>query len=175
MQPTVKIDVSEATGVWETDGLPMVYVPRHFMLNIHNAVEDALGLSAYKSVLYDAGARAAYHWCKTQAENQNLDGVRVFEHYLERLTARGWGQFQIVDIDPGASATITVKNSIYVLGGRPGPGHPVCYMFEGFFAGGFKYASQHPGSAPGEMDCKEVECEAMGFDRCKFELKTIPQ
>lgn len=28
--PEVPIEVDPVTGVWRTDGLPMVYLPRHF-------------------------------------------------------------------------------------------------------------------------------------------------
>ena len=43
MNPQVPIDVDEKTGVWTTDALPMLYVPRHFLVNNHEAVEQALG------------------------------------------------------------------------------------------------------------------------------------
>lgn len=172
MQPTVEIEVDEVTGVWKTDGLPMLYVPRHFMIDIHNAIEHALGLAAYRKVLDQAGARAAYYWCKKQAEIRGIDGLQVFEHYLERLTARGWGQFRIEEIDPeSASATITLKNSIYVLESREKVEHPVCYMFEGFFIGGVQYLIEHQGLNKESIECREVQCEAMGFDHCRFELK----
>lgn len=172
MEPKVKIDVDEKTGVWETDGLPMIYVPRHFMINVHDAVERALGLAAYKQVLDQAGANAAYFWCKKQVEGGHSDGVQVFEHYLERLTARGWGQFKIEEIAPqSGAATITLKNSVYVLGSAPNAQHPVCYMFEGFFVGGMKYLAEQRGLGFATIECREVQCEAMGFEHCTFELK----
>ena len=37
------IDVDADTGVWSTNGLPMLYVPRHFFINNHLAIEAALG------------------------------------------------------------------------------------------------------------------------------------
>ena len=43
MKPQVPIEVDESTGVWTTDGLPMLYVPRHFFVNNHTAIEEALG------------------------------------------------------------------------------------------------------------------------------------
>ena len=42
MKPSLPIDVDEHTGVWRTDGLPMLYVPRHFFTNNHVAIEAAL-------------------------------------------------------------------------------------------------------------------------------------
>ena len=39
MQPQVPIDVEDDTGIWSTDGIPMLYVPRHFFNNNHVAIE----------------------------------------------------------------------------------------------------------------------------------------
>ncbi|MHC1551387.1 DUF5943 domain-containing protein [Phyllobacterium sp. K27] len=172
MQPNVKIDVNEATGVWETDGLPMLYIPRHFMINVHDAVEQALGLAAYRDVLKEAGAKAAFYWCKKQADSGKIAGLQVFEHYLERLTVRGWGQFKLDEINPeSGTATITLENSVYVLEGAANAQRPVCYMFEGFFIGGAKYLAEHDGLNWSAIECREVQCQAMGFDHCRFELK----
>lgn len=171
MLPSVDINVDEATGVWETDGLPMLYVPRHFMVNVHKEVESALGLSRYRDVLYKAGAKSAYYWCRKQAETYDMSGFPVFEHYLERLTARGWGQFKLERVaEDLGSAVITLKNSIYALESHAGADHPTCYMFEGFFAGGFRYVFEEQGRKSVELECREVECEAMGFDHCRFEI-----
>ncbi|WFU44652.1 DUF5943 domain-containing protein [Bradyrhizobium sp. CB82] len=171
MRPTIDIDVNEETGVWETDGLPMLYVPRHFMANVHNAVESELGLAAYKRVLDAAGSKSAYYWCKRQDEIGQFDGAQVFERYFQRLTARGWGQFRIETLDARAgSAIVTLKNSIYVLQNDGKADHPVCYMFEGFLSGSFRYVAERQGHSVGAIECREVQCEAMGFDNCRFEL-----
>ncbi len=41
--PQVPIDVDPETGVWSSDDLPMLFVPRHFLINNHRAMEEALG------------------------------------------------------------------------------------------------------------------------------------
>ncbi len=172
MQPSVNIDVNEATGVWETDGLPMLYIARHFMVNVHNEVEAALGRPAYRAVLYKSGAQSAYYWCIQQAKTFEISGFSVFEHYLERLTARGWGQFRLEHFDTDRSSVeITLKNSIYALESKTRTSHPVCYMFEGFFAGGMRYVLEQQGRQLLEIKSKEVQCQAMGFDCCKFEIE----
>ncbi|MEW5716880.1 DUF5943 domain-containing protein, partial [Pseudomonas sp. SB113] len=129
MRPSVDINVDEATGIWETDGLPMLYIPRHFMVNVHKEVESALGLSKYRAVLLQAGAKSAYYWCQKQAQKYEMSEVRVFEHYLERLTARGWGQFRLERLDDNLSgAEVSLTNSIYALESGAGASHPTCYM-----------------------------------------------
>ena len=91
MQPQLPINVDPDTGVWTTDALPMLYVPRHFFTNNHVAVEEALGVEAYAEILYKAGYKSAYHWCDKEAKLHGLTGMAVFEHYLKRLSQRGWG------------------------------------------------------------------------------------
>ena len=105
MKPQVPIEVDESTGVWTTDGLPMLYVPRHFFVNNHTAIEDALGRQKYATLLYDAGYKSAYFWCASEAKTHGLSGMPVFEHYLKRLSQRGWGQFrfQTADAKTGAA------------------------------------------------------------------------
>lgn len=100
MQPQLPIEVDPETGVWTTDALPMLYVPRHFFTNNHAAVEEALGRDAYAEILYQAGYKSAYHWCDKEAKLHGMSGMAVFEHYLKRLSQRGWGLFSIVEAAP---------------------------------------------------------------------------
>jgi len=172
MQPQVEIDVDEQTGIWHIDGLPMLYIPRHFMVNVHDGVEAALGRENYRRVLYDAGHKSAHHWCESQAALYPIKGVEIVKHYLQRLSARGWGQFSLerLDLDP-PRMEICLKNSIYVLAREGGASHPVCYMFEGFFTGAMHYLAEAHGFEAGGLICREVECQAMGFEYCRFEIE----
>ncbi len=81
----------------------MLYVPRHFFTNNHVAVEEALGQDAYAEILYKAGYKSAYHWCDKEAALHGLSGMAVFEHYLNRLSQRGWGLFKIIEADPASA------------------------------------------------------------------------
>ncbi|HEV7263340.1 MAG TPA: DUF5943 domain-containing protein [Falsiroseomonas sp.] len=45
-QQQVSIDVDPDTGIWRTDGLPMIYLPRHFLVNMQKGFEAALGPTA---------------------------------------------------------------------------------------------------------------------------------
>ena len=76
MQPQLPIDVDPDTGVWTTDALPMLYVPRHFFTNNHTAVEEALGLEAYAEILYKAGYKSAYFWCDKEAKQHGIAAWR---------------------------------------------------------------------------------------------------
>ncbi|BCM83924.1 DUF5943 domain-containing protein [Methylobacterium indicum] len=175
MRPAVEIEVDGETGVWTTDGLPMLYIPRHFMLGIHDTVEQALGRERYKDLLSQSGAASAYFWCKQQAEARQLDGVDVFRHYLSRLSDRGWGQFHLENASfEHGTATIRLENSVYVLGRKTEAEQPVCYMFEGFIVGGLTYLAESKGLGFTSVTCREVQCQAQGHGFCRFEAGMTP-
>jgi predicted hydrocarbon binding protein len=180
MQPQLPIEVDPDTGVWTTDALPMIYVPRHFFTNNHVAVEQALGRDAYAEILYPAGYKSAYFWCEKESKQHGIHGMAVFEHYLSRLSLRGWGQFTIVASDPSkASARIELKNSSFVLA-QPGVEGKLCYMFAGWFAGAMDWViDQLPASRETEKAerlravSRETQCASEGFDRCIFEVSAL--
>lgn len=89
--PEMEIKVDSETGVWVTDALPMLYVPRHFFINNHTAIAESLGDDMYAEILYKAGYQSAHYWCEKEAEKHGLSGDAVFEHYMKRLSQRGWG------------------------------------------------------------------------------------
>lgn len=151
MKPQVPIEVDESTGVWTTDGLPMLYVPRHFFVNNHTAIEDALGQQKYATLLYDAGYKSAYFWCASEAKTHGLSGLPVFEHYLKRLSQRGWGQFrfQTADAKTGA-AEIRLENSLFVLAhAASGAGNPATSPHADSSSGGAATAAHASGGAGG--------------------------
>ncbi len=133
--PQLPIEVDSDTGVWTTDALPMLYVPRHFFINNHRAIEDELGAERYAEILYKAGYKSAWHWCEKEAELHGLTGVAVFEHYMKRLSQRGWGLFSIeaIDVEAG-TCRVRLDHSAFVYEyGKVG--RKIEYMFTGWFAG----------------------------------------
>lgn len=170
MQPAVPIEVDEETGVWSTDGLPMLYVPRHFFVGNHAAVESALGRPAYAAQLHDAGYRSAHFWCEAAAQHHGLKGLPVFARYLERLSHRGWGRFSFETRDADAgTADIKLEHSLFVLA-QPGERGKLCYMFEGWFAGAMDWVRTDLG-IPAASRCVETQCAADGFACCLFTVR----
>ncbi len=169
--PEVPIAVDPETGVWSTDGLPMLYVPRHFFVGNHLACEAALGRAAYAARLYDAGFRAAHTWCARTAEARGLRGMDVFALYMQRLSQRGWGQFDAsgIDLETGCG-TLVVHNSCFVLhepdaadtGAR-------CYMFAGWAPGALAWVGED-GARPLRVQATETTCAAEGHAACTFTL-----
>src|SRR3954452_18185409 len=138
--PEVPIDVDPETGIWRTDGLPMLYLPRHFLVNNHRAVEQALGRDAYAAILREATEKSAIHWCRSEAKTHGLDAEATFRHYFKRLSQRGWGQFSIDRLDAAtASGAISLANSVFALEAKDPGALPCCYMFEGFITGALQF------------------------------------
>lgn len=177
MQPLVPIDVDSETGIWTTDGLPMLYVPRHFFVNNHSAIEGALGKEAYAAALYDAGYRSAYFWCESEAKTHELIGMAVYEHYLKRLSQRGWGLFSFIEADEKTGeALIRLDHSCFVLAHKAkGIEHKEgmsCYMFAGWFAGAMDWVGQNNGSTYRTV-CEETQCASNGNEYCVFTVKPL--
>ncbi|WP_192035198.1 DUF5943 domain-containing protein [Halomonas sp. YLGW01] len=147
LAPELPIEVDAETGVWTSDALPMLYVPRHFFINNHVAVEEALGAEQYAEILYHAGYKSAWHWCEQEAALHGITGEAVFTHYMTRLSQRGWGRFIIEAIDLGAgTCRVRLEHSafVYQLGKV---GRRVEYMFTGWFAGAMNQILDARGSA----------------------------
>ncbi|UPY34932.1 DUF5943 domain-containing protein [Sediminicoccus sp. KRV36] len=167
-QPQVPIDVDPETGIWTTNGLPMMYLPRHFMVNMQQAIEGAMGVAAYRAILYQSCHLSALQWCRAEAKTHGLSPEETFRHYLKRMSQRGHGQVEIASLDIAAGrAEIIVRNSAYALGYGAGAARRVCYVFEGSFAGGMAYVLEATGGA-GDPTCHEAACFAEGAPECRF-------
>jgi predicted hydrocarbon binding protein len=154
--PEVPIDVDPETGIWRTDGLPMVYLPRHFLVNNHVAIEEALGRDAYRAILHTATEKSAIHWCRAEAKTHNLSAEATFRHYFKRLSQRGWGQFSVDQLDTQARrGEISLRNSVFALEAKGDA--PLCYMFEGFMTGAFRFLLEAEGQEAA-VSCTETHC-----------------
>jgi predicted hydrocarbon binding protein len=169
--PAVAIDVDEDSGIWRTDGLPMVYLPRHFLVNNHVAVEEALGRETYRTILHAATRKSAVHWCETTATKYGMEREAAFRFYFERLSQRGWGQFSVDTLDRAANkASLTLRNSIFALEQKGRDNTSVCYMFEGFVSGAFHFLLG-PVGAGRRIECREVDCCVDGrHEHCRFNV-----
>lgn len=168
-KPQVPIEVDPETGIWTTDGLAMLYVPRHFFVNNHLAVEAALGCETYAGSLYGAGYKSAYAWCEAEARTHDLAGMTVFHHYMKRLSQRGWGLFDGTAIDPAnGSGRVRLEHSCFVEHQGCEAGRKLCYMCAGWFPGALDWVGRDLGWA---LTAEEVSCAGEGHDDCAFEVK----
>lgn len=169
--PEMPIQVDDKTGVWTTDALPMLYVPRHFFVNNHMAIEAELGAEKYAEILYDAGYKSAFYWCEKEAEAHGLTGEAVFEHYMRRLSQRGWGFFTTEQLNIAeGTARVRLEHSAFVY--QYGQvNRKVDYMFTGWFAGAIDQIAYSLGYTV-KTKARQIQCEAEeGCDHGLFEVQ----
>lgn len=172
MEPTVPISVDPDSGIWRVDGQPMVLIPRRYWVFVQMEIERQYGMEAGERLMLNATTRAARIWCEKEAETHNLLGVEVFRHYMQRISARGTGQFSIAEIDPSAgTAEIRVDHSIYVAEYGRDAGRNVCHAYGGAFVGGMEYVAASAGLGDIQLAADEVQCAANGADHCRFIVK----
>ena len=173
--PQIPIDVDPETGIWTTDGQPMIYLPRHFFINHHDLIAQALGAQTHARILYEAGYKSAWQWCEREAATHALRGVDVFRHYMRRLSQRGWGQFTIERVDAATGeADVRLDHSIYVCHHGRNAGRRLCYAFAGWFPGALEWVGENEGLG-WRLTASEVACAADGqHDRCRFEVRRLP-
>lgn len=171
-KPQVDINVDDQTGRWSVDATNMILVPQHFYMNNHFAIEAAVGAAELERILRPAGHRSAYYWCEKEAEFHGMSGVDVFRHYMRRITQRGWGQFDVLDVSPETgTATVRLRNSAMVDDERRNSGRKVCYMFASWLEGSLEYVAASAGREV-RLRAQEVYCEAEGaHDHCLFEVE----
>jgi predicted hydrocarbon binding protein len=174
-KPQVEIEVDDATGRWSVDGLPMILVPQHFFLNNHYAVEAVLGPEKLEQVLRPAGYRSAYLWCEQANRPRGMSGVEVFRHYMQRISQRGWGRFEILELAPETGgARVRLRHSAMVDEAHRVSGRRVCYMFSAWLEGALEYVAASAGRRQ-DLMAREVYCAAEGVhDHCLFEASPQP-
>lgn len=171
-KPALDIQVDDSTGEWRVDGMPMILVPRHFLVNNHVAVEEAIGVEAYAKHLHAAGYKSAWQWCEKEAARHGLSGIDVFRHYMKRLSQRGWAQFDVESVDAESGhARVRVRNSVFVSEYGKDAGRKVCYMFLGWLVGSLEYVGHAAGKSY-KLEAEEVACGSDGaMDGCMFEVR----
>ena len=177
MVSNLNIEIDGNSGVWSTDGLPMIYAPRHWVIGIHKDVENALGRGTYQKLLYNSSYRAARQWCEQQSKYHNFSGVELLEYYLKVSSLRGLAQFSLMSYDMHAGVVkIELQHCCYVLHHRHVSGNKLsanteCYAFTGSFSGALTWIAESE-----HLNYKfigvETECAAQtGKDKCVLEFK----
>lgn len=171
-KPALDIEVDEDTGEWCVDGMPMILVPRHFLVNNHVASEQAMGVEGYAKHLHEAGYKSAWQWCEKEAVRHGLSGIDVFHHYMKRLSQRGWAQFTVESADAATGrARVRLRNSVFVSEYGKEAARKVCYMFLGWLVGSLEYVGHSTGKTY-KLQATEVACGSDGaHDGCVLEVK----
>lgn len=167
----VPVEVDAETGIWSVDGQAMVLVPRHFWAFVQMECERRFGADATHGVYRDAAYKAARLWCEREAATHSLSGLKVFRHYLDRMSRRGWGLMTIEAADPAAgTASIRLDHSALAAEYGANAGRRVCYWFGDAFTGAMEFVAQQAGHAI-PLAAEEIQCAAEGAPCCRFEVR----
>ncbi len=144
----------------------MVLMPRWFFVGIMKRVLDEAGSEAAARIYSGAGWEGAYNWAKVQIR-AGLNGREVMEQYLGSMTSRGWGRFEIVELDlERGLGRFRWHNSALALElGQTGK--EVCLWGPGAMAGGMQAILEHRGSGL-TVKGKEVLCKSAGNEYCEI-------
>lgn len=172
--PAVDISVDPATGIWMTDGLPMLYVPRHFLMGLLRTVRDAIGPAAADAQFHRAGSVAAERWCAAQAERLGLTGIAVFHFYMQRLSERGWGLFDGAAIDPATgTGRVVLRHSAFVADAGI-TGTKVCAFCAGWAPGALSWVARSEGKE-WRLRGEEIRCASEGHETCEIIVTPVTE
>jgi bacteriochlorophyll 4-vinyl reductase len=117
-------------------------------------------------IWYNAGDQAGAAEGKRLKKLVAKIGQEGFLQLIADLyTNLGWGKSTVSDFDSkGRSVTLYTKNNPLVRGVTAS--RPVCHYIKGFYKGFSTVAFDSNSVA-----VVEVECEAMGAERCKFKIR----
>jgi predicted hydrocarbon binding protein len=149
----------------------MILMPRWFFVGIMKRVVREAGKEAATRIYYGAGYEGAYNWGQVQIE-QGLSGREVMEQYLGSMTHRGWGRFEIVDLDlERGRGLFRFHNSAVALeyGSRE---DEVCLWVPGALAGAFQVILDQKESGL-KVQGREKGCLAQGEEYCEFVVEPI--
>lgn len=171
-EPAVRISVDERTGEWTTDGMAMLYVPRHFLMGLIRTVREALGEAAAERRFHDSTADAAFRWCGMAARETGLADMDVFHLYMRRLSERGWGLFDGSGIDPATgTGRVALRHSSFVAdAGTADAGGKACGFCAGWAPGALRWVGESRGQ-DWRLTGREVRCAAEGFEACEFSVE----
>ncbi|WP_290649517.1 DUF5943 domain-containing protein [Aquisalimonas sp.] len=159
----IPVEIDEASGEWRMDGLPMLLLPREDMARLQGTVAGGPAEAAWQAV----ARRSAHNWCATEAQRSGSDPVTVVERYLENLSQRGWGRFELLYCRPDdCGAAVRVYNSPFAL--VPGSEARACRTFVAWLEGAMNWACSDPDYlAIAEERC----CVAGGAEACEFVIR----
>lgn len=102
----------DSSGRLVLNGQAMILLPRHFFRYILREVHDVAGPEAFRSIFRKAGHDGAVTFCRRFQEAHGCTPLEAVEGYLKEMSLRGWGQFTIVRLDPGAGyLEVSLRNT----------------------------------------------------------------
>jgi len=152
--------------------LPMILTPRMFFVSIQKKVEELSGTDVARLVFYQAAFESAYKYLENSKEVYAITGKDLLQQYLDSLSARGWGEFEILELaEERGKGRVRLKHSaISEEYGRTG--RSVCHVWAGALAGSVKLLAEEGGNNT-EVRGVETHCLSKGDSYCEFTMEPV--
>ncbi|MCA9541920.1 MAG: hypothetical protein KC620_23650, partial [Myxococcales bacterium] len=155
------------------DGQRAIRVGEDFIVGLHGGLEDEVGGTS-GVIMYQCGYQWALQDMKrfSHRMRHEFGGGRtdiwqmnrrfVFETWWWPLNVKGFGDWKLdLQFEETGMTIVEVRNSA-VAQAMEIVGKPACQLYAGLFAGAFAFFDKEDRAGI------EVQCYAMGNDRCKF-------
>jgi predicted hydrocarbon binding protein len=152
--------------------VPMVLMPRWFFTDIMNRVRELAGPEIAREVYYRAGWDGAVKWARVQMEEAGLSGRAVMEQYLGSAGDRGWGRFEIMELDQETGQGLFHLHGSAVARENGPSETPVCDHLPGSLAGAMQAILDHQDRGI-KVAGREVGCLAQGEEYCRFVVEPV--
>ena len=119
----------------------------------------------YGDFIYSIAKEVGYTYSKAIKDKYGMDPQKQAEWDLNTLGLSGWGKGELIKFDvEKKKAIVRVTNSPVVKELRPSK-EPVDFIIAGYIGGSGAAAFKDK-----TIECKEVQCQAMGNPVCMFEV-----
>jgi len=152
--------------------LPMILTPRMFFVNIQRKIEEVSGIDTAHLVFYQAAFESAYHYMENSREVYMITGRDLLQQYLDSLSVRGWGKFEILQLseEEGEGRVRLSNSAISEEYGRVG--RSVCHVWAGAMAGAIKFLADQLNRGV-HLRGIENRCLSRGDPYCEFMVKPV--
>lgn len=159
----VPVERDESGGEWRMDGTPVLMLSREDMAQLQRVVAGGPSEPAWQAV----ARRSAARWCTAEAERSGAAPAVVVARYLDSLSERGWGRFELLYCRPeDCGAGVRVHNSPFAA--APGVHAPACRTVLAWLEGAMNWACGDPGRT---AIADERHCAASGAPACEFVVR----
>ena len=123
LKPSLGLDDS---GRLRLRGQEMILLPRHFFRFLIRNMRDLAGPDAMGEILGRAGHDGAHEFCRRHQELHGGSPGEVVAAYLDEMSLRGWGRFELRALDPRAGRLeVELTDSAMAAGDGDPSGHVI--------------------------------------------------
>jgi predicted hydrocarbon binding protein len=148
-------------------GLPMILTPRMFFANIQKRVDETCGEGKGRHIYYQAAFESAYRYMKNSREVYDITGRDILQQYLDSLSVRGWGKFELLELAEEKGEGRIRLNHSGMAEEFGHVGRSVCHVWAGAMAGAIQYLVEEHNKAT-KVRGRELMCLSKGDPHCEF-------